>query len=338
MQYDGKLSGLALENDDNLKKLITSANVASFGDQMNLKTVVDENVRKGRDIDSASFQVSDEIIKYVEDTWNSHFYPSNVKAVPYKINLYQKGDKFIGHKDTPDKNLVGTFLLGLSHEESDSLKVLTRPNASHNQYDIWEDSRIGTWCAFHADVPHEVEHNEDCIRATMSFKIYTTQNVYEISKLSEQYADEYLRKNPMPKSSVNDETIGIILSHDYSVNTTTLKGVDNLWYHVATKISKTPVELIPVVLKTSMYWYRDSEPAPSVSMNVYPLTTQHLLYLNGEDVPKPAEYPEIKFYKLSYDGYQWSCETESYIEYTGNESQPQSEDSLYIHRALILRL
>lgn len=126
MVYEGTFSGIALENEDNLKQLFERANPASFGDQMNLKTIVDENVRKGRDIDSTSFQVSNEIIKFVEDTWNSHFYPSNVKAVPYKINLYQKGDKFIGHKDTPDKNLVGTFLLGMSHSDSESLRVYSR--------------------------------------------------------------------------------------------------------------------------------------------------------------------------------------------------------------------
>jgi hypothetical protein len=131
-------------------------------------------------------------------------------------------------------------------------------------------------------------------------------------------------------------TVGIILSHDYSLNTNALKVVDNLWYHIATKISKSPPKIIPVILKTSMQWYRESEPSPTGSMSVYPLTTEHLKYLNGEDTEKPDDYGEnIKFYKLSYDGYQWSC---SYNEYIENNSQPQSEDSLYIHRAMLITI
>ena len=86
----------------------------------------------------------------------------------------------------------------------------------------------------------------------MSFKIYTTHTDCEISKISEKFAEDYLKKNPVPPEK---GVIGIILSHDYSLNTTTLKGVDNLWYHIAKRISKSPVELIPVILSTLKYFH-----------------------------------------------------------------------------------
>ena len=41
--------------------------------------------------------------------------PKNVRAEPYKINFYIKGSgHFTWHFDTPNENLVGTFLLRTS--------------------------------------------------------------------------------------------------------------------------------------------------------------------------------------------------------------------------------
>jgi hypothetical protein len=35
-------------------------------------------------------------------------YPRKVKAVPYKINIYGPGGRFVAHKDTPQSGLVGS--------------------------------------------------------------------------------------------------------------------------------------------------------------------------------------------------------------------------------------
>jgi hypothetical protein len=305
---------------------------------------VDENVRKGHDIDSINFQVSPEIVKFVEKTWGDHFYPSNVKAVPYKINLYKKGDKFVGHKDTPDKNLIGTFLLGMSYKKCErSFKVDVCPNAKYkwDRYETWGESQVGTWCAFYADVPHRVKHKNDTIRATMSFKIYSNDSDFEMSDMTVDFVDNYLKNNPLPPTLTSpnitsNSLVGLILSHDYSLNTTSLKGIDNLWYYVAQKIAKNVV-LVPVIVSTSMLWYRESNEPPQGSMQVFSLSDSHIRYLNGEESEQPEQPSDkIDFYKMSYDGYKWMCNYEDYIEYTGNESQPMSEDSLYIYKALLL--
>jgi hypothetical protein len=103
---------------------------AAFGDQNLLETVVDPKIRIGRDLGADYFQLDPKLIEHVEQQWGEYFFPVDVKAVPYKINMYKKGwcfgmlnkllifhflgGKFERHKDTPDKDLVGTFLLSIS--------------------------------------------------------------------------------------------------------------------------------------------------------------------------------------------------------------------------------
>jgi hypothetical protein len=331
--YDGTFMDFSAKDESNLENLVKSANVAAFGDQRHLTTVIDENVRKGHDIDDINFQVSDEIVKFVENTWGTKFYPQKVKAVPYKINLYKKGDKFISHKDTPAKNLIGTFLLGMSHKhKGTSFKVETRPNFSWNKYEYWSGSNVGDWAAFLADVPHEVNHENDNVRATMSFKIYSANEDNDIDEESKSFVDQNISLHQLPKFGSN--SIGIILSHDYSLNTTCLKGVDRLWYYLAKRLALR-VEMLPVIVQTQMMWYRDNYPAEG-SSSVYALTDDHIRYLT-DGGPKPEQTNDnVEFYMVGYDGYEWQSNVEPYVEYTGNESQPMSEDSLYLHKAIIL--
>jgi hypothetical protein len=98
---------------DLLRQIYDAAAHASFGDLKAMETRVDPLVRSGREVDTSGFSVSPELCRWVEKTWAEHFLPANVRAEAYKINLYGPGDRFATHRDTPEKDLVGTFLLAL---------------------------------------------------------------------------------------------------------------------------------------------------------------------------------------------------------------------------------
>jgi len=111
---------------DLLRQIYDAAAPATFGDMNAMQTRVDPLVRSGREIDSSGFSVPPALCRWVEQTWAEHFLPASVRAEAYKINLYGPGDRFATHRDTPEKDLVGTFLLALSGWGPPGLSFTTR--------------------------------------------------------------------------------------------------------------------------------------------------------------------------------------------------------------------
>lgn len=73
-----------------------------------------------------------------------------------------------------------------------------------------------------------------------------------------------------------------------------------------------------------------------VTSNVYPLTPnalEHLLEMRQDYEP---EYNDITFISLHADEMLWSKEHSEYIPYTGNDSNPECYDSVYVSKALII--
>jgi hypothetical protein len=80
--------------------------------------------------------------------------------VPYKINIYEKGDFFKQHQDSSEPSLVATIIYHLS---GDTECFVINGNV------IWEsDNNV---CMFYTDIQHEVRQTL-CNRQTITFKVY----------------------------------------------------------------------------------------------------------------------------------------------------------------------
>jgi hypothetical protein len=86
--------------------------------------------------------------------------------------IYGPGDHFSFHKDTPEKNLCGTFLISLFEdcEPKDGFET------SHGDSTVWSSAEMQNgWCAFYPDIPHRVNVLESGYRAILSFKIFVEE-------------------------------------------------------------------------------------------------------------------------------------------------------------------
>lgn len=100
-------------DEDRIVSWYNGGTPSAYGNLSTMTTVIDENVRRAKEIAAFDFTVDESVIKLVEGLWCEEMFPKTVRVIPYKISLYGPGDHFAPHQDTAEKNLVGTFLLGL---------------------------------------------------------------------------------------------------------------------------------------------------------------------------------------------------------------------------------
>ena len=355
--------------------LMGYAEQAPFGDVQKQLTIIDENVRQAYEIRSSNFKLKGPLLGEIKKVWSRNFYPKQVKVVPYKINIYPCGNGFNEHRDTPDKNLVGTFLIGLIdrgdgyHGFGTGSKLIVTTGDKKQE---WVSSN-GGWCAFYPDCPHEVTPIKSGIRATMAFKIYATDNYNKTDFIGRPMVNSQL--NSMKKIIQQTKKFGILLSHDYSVNSTQLKGTDQLWYQLLKRFN-LKLKIIPVLVTLHRSLHNDIH-----NIKIYPFTQMqidHVLgkhdmkwnkkmleqYRSHEDYeyyqrrvenynlehsescicqwPYIEEFPLREyigyqcFYSTTSEGYQWSQKLVEYAEKAGNECRPDEEDSIYLHRAILI--
>lgn len=313
VNFQGSLSSITPED---LQNWYEHAQPASYGDNQTLETRLDETIRKAREI--TDFHVDDTLIKFVENKWDEHFYPRTVRAEAYKINIYGPGDHFQAHRDTPAKDLVGTFLVGLGDT---SEMCLTFPETG----DIWGVADVGSWCAFYPSVLHEIEAgSKKGYRVTLAFKIYHRGEGGTIN--SSVALEEFLRGLPRP--------FGVLLDFQYSIGTKELNGGDAQLMKAAQEAG-LKTKLIPVVTEFfAIEPYHDER----TQLRIYPFTESEIAYL-VDQTELPPSYPNMTFYTLSSykkTGSLWSHKVTHRAEYVGNESRAHDETSIYLHYALLI--
>ena len=318
-------SGCIKDFEKHADKLFETAQDAPFGDMKKMETVVDKSIRCAKDI--IDFTLDGPLTNTVEQLWSQSFHPKKVKAIPYKINIYGPGCGFTKHRDTPSKNLVGTFLVGLGDTSDTYLEVKIKSSEyDWKNYETWDSAKMGQWCAFYPDCPHEVKSFKQGLRSTLAFKIFVLEDD-DISNIIDGELEHC-------KKLLEMGNFGILLSHDYSLNSEQLKGTDALWHKAFTKLGAT-LHIIPVLVKINCTNYEHNRDYNYTS-NVFPLTTEHIdcLLGNGE-LPPPLFDDEINFFSID-KGYQWQYDHQNFAEHVGNECQPEEEDSIYLHRAILI--
>ena len=304
--------------------------ISGYGDMRSLETKVDSEVRNAREIPASEFDVKPEFLVKIQKLWGRHFLPRNVRAVPYKIHLYGPGGHFKSHRDTPETNLVGTFLVGLGDT--------TTSEGNFRIADETLKAERGCWVAFYPDTPHEITKLEDGHRAVIAFKIFrVADNEPEVTL--ESRVKEILDQVPVP--------FGLFTTHQYSIGTTSLNGFDALLSAYARSRNDAESHMLPVVTKFEGEVFDEDPPEDyenTAKSLVYPFTRAHVDILLDKNVIQAKQevqwlkgLSEIPFYSwdLKRSSETWKKDYPDGYGYIGNEATSSREDSIYLSYAIL---
>lgn len=334
--FDKYEKSCALEQSD-MKLLYENAKDAGFGDMLKLETVVDKEVRDARHIND--FDVGEEISKQIKQEWAKHLYPKKVKVKPYKINIYNEKGYFNEHVDTPEKNLIGTAIVSLWDKYISYIPTLKIRDKIGNEKIKWDPSELSC-IMFYSDCPHKVKtkkgYKGEAYRTTLTFKIYSDEDEISDFKKEDEIKEDKINKTIEVLKVFEDSTpFGFLLGYNYSLETETLKGADLIIVEALKRMGKK-ITIIPVINKFYLYSYHQMDDTDECSSDVYPFTRDHIDFLLGKKDKQPKlPFKNVNFYSLK-GGYVWSHNSQDYAEYTGNEAQPEEENSIYLYRAVIV--
>lgn len=315
---------------DILRQLYEAAAPAAFGDMKAMETRIDPLVRSGREIASHGFSVSPELCRWVERTWAEHFVPKNVRAEPYKVNLYGPGDRFATHRDTPEKNLVGTFLVALGGWgppcQGGGLVV-------HDTAGTYRWDGVRGWAAFIPYLAHEVEPITFGARATIAFKVFATSNDRgdESVAFDEALLEEAANRIALCRNE--NGQVGVLLSFAYSLNGTALCGRDLFIYRALEQLGR--VESIPVAVHMEAKAPSSDAGYWSTHARVYSLTQENLARVT-KGFKQPADNRLPVPFIATAAGHEVYKESHASVEWAGNYAEPANVDTLYVQRALIV--
>ena len=331
---------------------------SGFGNVKTLETEINVDVRNAHEINSSEFTVDQKLIKKVEETWSKHFLPKRVRATPYKIHIYGPEGQFKPHMDTPEKNLVGTFLVGLGDTTKPGSHLVLNGQTGYG-------SSAHDWVAFYPDIPHEVTRIESGYRAVIAFKIFRRDDPPKTS--SAGVGGTVMSTPEVPASTVINvdmlvaveavladlcrmgKPFAIHLTHLYNKGLIEPVGFDNILLVAARKQQVTQVRLLPVLCErryTDDADNEDDEDSNTVNSSVYPLTDAHMDFLLGDKRALERESVQwlkglegIPFWSLLKGweaGVMWRHDCDEEAGYTGNESRAHDEFSVYLTWAMIV--
>lgn len=363
------LCSISLED---IEKWYALGKNSGFGNMMKQETQHNAQVRSSRELDASQFTVSEQILDEVAMKWGEEFIPRSLNLIcnektlsiwgqrliphsvtvqPYKIVIYGPGDHFQFHKDTPEENLCGTFLISLYGDCEPSSAFEIRWQGKSFKW-----SGRG-WCAFYPDIPHRVEVLQSGYRAILSFKIYA-RDQEGLQEWSTNAAAKMEMESLVKELQNLDVSVGILLSHHYGYDSKSIYGCDKLLLDTL-KEKGLGVDLKPVLVRffgegrdpgddnsyRRSYYPSASYKQGSMRSSVYSITDEALEYVRQRLTGTAAEEnfagssKEIVFLdgETKNDEGLWDFVTQQEIEYTGNESQPHSENSVYVRYAAIVQ-
>lgn len=177
--YGDKLDRLKLTRQcENLQGLVEKIPQASFG--QGKETVYDTSIRDALQLKADDFQVDipqDKMDGILEKIKKDLHLKTDISAERYSLNVYQKGGKFLKHKDTPrGEDMLGTLVVCLPSLfkggyltvtmgtiKSTYFKYGNYGDAKGGSYEWWQNKPSSKllWSAFFADVDHERDYQSD---------------------------------------------------------------------------------------------------------------------------------------------------------------------------------
>ena len=120
----------------------------------------------------------------IKDNIEKHF-DKDVTIVPDKLNVYQKGDFFKDHIDTPrGVNMFGSLVICLPVYHIGGKFVLYDKKDNIVYKSCWGDTTFIHWIAFNSEYRHQVLPVLEGNRLTLTFNLYSkkTSNITQIDK------------------------------------------------------------------------------------------------------------------------------------------------------------
>lgn len=192
---DGMTKGLKLRRQvESLSELTDRLPKAAFGHGS--ETKIDPSVRDARQLKATEFDVNipSEALEQIKSEIKSGLLlETDIALEPYSLNVYEKGGRFLKHKDTPRGNdMIGTLVVCLpSLFEGGRLIVANGIDEGKDGYfskyacdratncwwgkDGYPECEVNpkrvAWSAFFSDADHEIEAVEDGVRITVAYLI-----------------------------------------------------------------------------------------------------------------------------------------------------------------------
>lgn len=242
--FDKKSKTLFIDNDIESKQLVTTELLkqircdAKYGDIIKGDTLVDKKIRKGFEIrvDDDKFCVNEQLIDKLQQLWCDKFmYKLNdIEIKPYKINIYEEGDFFESHRDSPTNGTIGTIILNII---GDSECFVINDNVQ------WKN--IFNVCMFYTDVLHKVVP-VICYRETLTFQVF--------SKINDNMINSFNTKRFLQMVDIKNNFC-VLLSNGYTyinskkeINSPdTFKGVDRALISTLNEL-KISYNVVPVII------------------------------------------------------------------------------------------
>lgn len=166
---------------------------------------------------------------------------NNVEIVPYKINIYQRGDFFKAHRDSPAKNLIATIVVRIEGE-----KGVFKVDSSEWEENYTEDL---DFCIFFTDVLHEVTPVNK-YRETLTFTVFKKESPLETRENLSKEAQQFAQRIDLGKP------FGVLLQNGYTYLDITdqqvpFKGLDEKLV-VALRELGVKFKLFPVIVKDEL--------------------------------------------------------------------------------------
>jgi hypothetical protein len=326
-----------------VEKWYAEATSSGYGNVAAQETKVDSMVRSSKEFDSSNFSVESCTLETIAETWASYFSPKSVTVQPYKLIVYGPGDHFTWHKDTPEENLCGTFLISL-FENCQPKEVFEMKDS--NGSTMWSESD-NPWCAFYPDIPHRVIEVKSGYRAVLSFKIFVKEPT------SQPWGENIMSKtvnNIIADIQKVQKTVGILMKHHYGYDSKSIYGCDRLLLDGMLE-QKLNFEMKPVLIRFDGVGAEEDESSFSVHSTVHWLTEEALDIVRTklaeqEQTWELDDSPGIVFIDGDTDDPMeglaekrtglWSSCVEDAAENLGNESRPYSEQSVYVRYAIVV--
>ena len=169
------------------------------------ETIQDANIRDALQIKADDFDVNipQDTLESIKDNIRDGLeLDTDIMLEPYGLNVYEKGGRFVQHKDTPRGNdMLGTLVICLPSLFTGGDLELAMGKETHRYFtwkahwdpNGWEDNKGGIrdwwengsshpngtilpWCAFFADVDHEIKTVKDGVRVTLTYLIRRTDH------------------------------------------------------------------------------------------------------------------------------------------------------------------
>lgn len=197
-----KRADLFEQQGADLSDLLGSMPRAPFG--KGGETVYDTSIRDALQLKAEKFELSipqDKLDGILAEIKKGLDLETDVIAEPYSLNAYQKGGKFARHKDTPrGDDMLGTLVICLPSwftggKMTVSLGDETKEYFGNPSKYSWQEKeppkpRIVEWCAFFADVDHEIHEVEEGVRITAAFLLKRGDRASASSNLPKRIAGQ----------------------------------------------------------------------------------------------------------------------------------------------------